>query len=163
MENYVDELQEAKLRALGVSFAEEEPPEPSISPPTTNPSNEASVQYPSLPFSPRSPPRQRPSNHGLPVIHFQRNFCQPLQALAYRLAHLRCPFAPGSSTLASQFHYQPGTHPSSLLSHRGWSNPAGILQGFNRTDSPLASLTGILSPRSPYGLEGLQQTASPGF
>lgn len=59
---YVDELTEAKLRALGVSLADEEPPPPAPLPPSsTSPhpqglSRRATItQYPPLPFSPPIP------------------------------------------------------------------------------------------------------------
>lgn len=52
---YVEELKEAKLRALGVSLGDDEPPPPSISP-AVSLSRTASVQqYPPLPFSPPMP------------------------------------------------------------------------------------------------------------
>lgn len=55
----MDELNEAKLRALGVSFGNEEPPPPppaSISPNTQALSRRATItQYPPLPFSPPIP------------------------------------------------------------------------------------------------------------
>ncbi|KAI1433557.1 hypothetical protein GGR50DRAFT_688222 [Xylaria sp. CBS 124048] len=54
--NYVNELAEAKLRALGVTFAEEEPaPLLSESPVPSNMSRSASNQHPPFPFSPPLP------------------------------------------------------------------------------------------------------------
>lgn len=58
---YADELMEAKLRALGVSLADDEPPPPplppsSISPNPPGPNRRATItQYPPLPFSPPIP------------------------------------------------------------------------------------------------------------
>lgn len=55
---YVDELNEAKLRALGVSFGGDDPPPPpaSISPNIQGLSRRATItQYPPLPFSPPIP------------------------------------------------------------------------------------------------------------
>ncbi|KAH0597745.1 hypothetical protein MHUMG1_04117 [Metarhizium humberi] len=161
--NYVDELQEAKLRALGVSFAEEEPPEPSISPPTTNPSRQASVQYPSLPFSPPIPTSSASSNHGLPSYPFPAQFLPASASPGLPSGASPVSFAPGKFNPRQSISLPTGNSPFQLAQSHGWSNPAGILQGLNRTDSPLASLSGVLSPQSPYGLDGLQQSASPGF
>lgn len=57
---YVRELSEAKLRALGVSFGDEDPV-----PPTTLPSlaRPPSTQYPTLPFSPPLPSSSATSSH----------------------------------------------------------------------------------------------------
>ncbi|KAK6839717.1 myosin class II heavy chain [Apiospora arundinis] len=52
--NYVNEIAEAKLRALGVSFGDDDPA-PSISPAPSNLSRQTSNQYPPLPFSPPLP------------------------------------------------------------------------------------------------------------
>lgn len=57
---YVAELQEAKLRALGVSFGEE--PAPTISP-AASMSRQTSMQYPPLPFSPPLPTSSAASSH----------------------------------------------------------------------------------------------------
>ena len=57
---YVEELREAKLRALGVSLGDDEP---SDSPATSALSRTASSQYPSLPFSPPIPTSSATSSH----------------------------------------------------------------------------------------------------
>lgn len=160
--NYVDELQEAKLRALGVSFAAEEPPEPSISPPTTNPSRQASAQYPSLPFSPPIPTSSASSNHGLAGYPFPAQFL-PTASPGLPSGASPVSFAPGKFNPRQSISLPTGNSPFQLAQSQGWQNSAGILQGLNRTDSPLANLNGLLSPQSPYGLDGLQQTGSPGF
>ncbi|TWU75222.1 hypothetical protein ED733_005394 [Metarhizium rileyi] len=161
--NYVDELQEAKLRALGVSFAEEEPPEPSVSPPTSNPSRQASAQYPSLPFSPPIPTSSASSSHGLPGYQFPAPFLPASGSPGLPSGTSPGPFGHGKLNPRQSISLPAGNSPFQLGQSHGWSNPAGILQGMNRTDSPLASLNGIFSPQSPYGLDGLQQTASPVF
>ncbi|PNY25081.1 Uncharacterized protein TCAP_04983 [Tolypocladium capitatum] len=149
-QDYVNELQEAKLRALGVSFAEEEPEEPLMSPPTSNPSRQPSAQYPSLPFSPPIPTSSASSNHGIPGFPFPGPFggvpgkFNPRQSIS---------LPTGSSPF--QFSQQPP---------QGWPNQAGILHDLNRNDSPsLVNLNGILSPKPPYGMNGLQQVGSPAF
>jgi hypothetical protein len=61
-EAYVEELREAKLRALGVSLGDEDPVS-TLSPPTSVMSRTASMQYPPLPFSPPIPPSSATSSH----------------------------------------------------------------------------------------------------
>lgn len=159
--NYVNELQEAKLRALGVSFGGDEAPAPSISPVTTNPSRQPSAQYPPLPFSPPLPTSSASSNHGVPGFPFPASFV-PSRSSATQSPGLSgaspVPFAGVSAKFnprqsisfpatSSPFGY-PGQSP------QGWPNQAGILQGLNRQDSPsLMNMNGIISPASPFGPE----------
>lgn len=71
---YVDELNEAKLRALGVSFGDEDPPPPppaSISPNTQGLNRRATItQYPPLPFSPPIPTSSAASQGGAQQFPF---------------------------------------------------------------------------------------------
>ncbi|KAG6016283.1 hypothetical protein E4U43_003966 [Claviceps pusilla] len=141
----MQELQEAKLRALGV----EEPPEPSISPATSVPSRQASAQYPSHPFSPPIPTSSASSNHGLAAI-------PPYAAAQFLSGNTSpgaspVPFAPGKFNPRQSISLPTGNSP-----FQGWNNSTGILQGLQRTDSPMANLNGILSPHSPYGFDSLQ-------
>ncbi|POS84401.1 hypothetical protein EPUL_004414, partial [Erysiphe pulchra] len=63
-DRYVQQLQEAKLRSLGVSLSEDEPvPQPFNLTSIPNLSRRASVQYPSLPFSPPIPTSSAGSSH----------------------------------------------------------------------------------------------------
>ncbi|KAG6038464.1 hypothetical protein E4U41_004147 [Claviceps citrina] len=147
----MEELQEAKLRALGV----EVPPEPSISPSTTLPSRHPSAQYPSHPFSPPIPTSSASSNHVLPgypfsAAHFLSGNTSPGASPV--------PFAAGKINPRQSVSLPAGTP-----AFQGWNNSPGILQGLHRTDSPLTNLNGILSPHSPFGLDGLQQVGSPAF
>ncbi|KAK1992264.1 myosin class II heavy chain [Colletotrichum falcatum] len=159
--NYVNELNEAKLRALGVSFGDDDPPAPSISPAVSQPSRQASVQYPPLPFSPPMPTSSASSNHvqGYPF---------PSQ------------FMPGgrSSAVPSPSMVSPvgfGSHPAKYNARQSISVPMGHSpfqmpnqhspMGWpsqHRTDSP-SLLNGILSPVSPFTPEGFAPTGSPAF
>lgn len=160
--NYVDELQEAKLRALGVSFAEEEPPEPLISP-TTNPSRQASAPCPSLPFSPPIPTSSASSTHGLSGYPFPPQFLPGVASPGLSSGASPVSFAAGKFNSRQSISLPAGNSPFQLTQAQAWSNPAGILHGLNRTDSPLATLNGILPPQPPFGLDGLQQAGSPAF
>lgn len=165
--DYVKELQEAKLRALGVSFAEEEPlEEPSISPPTTNPSRQPSAQYPSLPFSPPIPTSSASSNHGIPGFPFPGQFIPGAQSPGLSSGASPGPFGgvPGKFNPRQSISLPMGSSPFQLSqqSPQGWPNQAGIMHGSNRNDPPsLGNLNGMLSPQSPYGMDGLQQVGSP--
>ncbi|GJN67572.1 hypothetical protein PLICBS_001599 [Purpureocillium lilacinum] len=168
--NYVNELQEAKLRALGVSFGDDEPQAPSISPPTTNPSRQPSAQYPPLPFSPPVPTSSASSNQAIPGYPFPGQFIPPVQSPGLPTGPSPVPFAavPGKFNPRQSISLPAGNSPFQLAaqSPHGWQSQSGVLHGLNRHDSPsLIHLNGMLSPQSPmpYGLDGLQQTVSPSF
>lgn len=72
-DEYVNQLAEAKLRALGVSFGDEDPV-PVMSPLISNTSRQASMQYPALPFSPPIPTSSANSSH----IHAHQNPFSPV-------------------------------------------------------------------------------------
>ncbi|CAI4210966.1 unnamed protein product [Parascedosporium putredinis] len=117
--DYVNELNEAKLRALGVSSTDEEAaPLPSISPATSNTSRNPSSQHPGQPFSPPIPPSSASSSHF------------PFPA----------PFMPGGR----------GSAPSP----QSWSQQSLLMQAVNRGDSPSLSMTGLISPSSPFQISG---------
>ncbi|KAJ6788027.1 hypothetical protein PWT90_06222 [Aphanocladium album] len=161
--NYVDELQEAKLRALGVSDASEEPPAPSISPSLTMPSRQASAQYPPLPFSPPIPTSSASSNPG---FNFQSQLLSgtttttqsPGIASPVPFGHIQGKFNPRQS-----ISLPTGSSPFQMSHVQGWQNQAGILQSLARIDSPLLNLNGIISPQSPYDLDGFPISGSPAF
>ncbi|KAH7157534.1 hypothetical protein B0J13DRAFT_650102 [Dactylonectria estremocensis] len=155
---YENELQEAKLRALGVSFGDDEPPPPSISPATTDLSRQPSVQYPPLPFSPPLPTSSASSNHGLPGFPHHSQFA-PGRSVGH---------SPGLSIGASPVSFHPGKYnPRQSISlpastspfglpqpQHGWQNQAGILHGMSRQDSPsMMNFNGMMSPQSPFGPE----------
>ncbi|KAJ6443895.1 myosin class II heavy chain (MHC) [Purpureocillium lavendulum] len=165
--NYVNELQEAKLRALGVSIGDDEPQAPSTSPPTTNPSRQPSAQYPPLPFSPPVPTSSASSNQ-IPGYPFPGQFIPAAQSPGLPTGSSPVPFAtvPGKFNPRQSISLPTGNSPFQLSGHspQAWQNQSGLLHGLNRHDSPsLANLSGILSPQSPYGLDGLQQAVSPSF
>lgn len=161
--DYVQELQEAKLRALGVSDATEEPPAPSISPSLTIPSRQASAQYPPLPFSPPIPTSSASSNPGF-NFHSQllsgttTTTQSPGIASPIPFGQVQGKFNPRQS-----ISLPTGNSPFQMSHAQGWQNQAGILQGLARMDSPLLSLNGIVSPQSPYDLDGFPISGSPAF
>ncbi|KAM4065183.1 myosin class II heavy chain (MHC) [Hirsutella rhossiliensis] len=166
---YVNELQEAKLRALGVSLAEEEPGPPTVSPPTTNPSRQPSAQHSALPFSPPMPTSSASSNHGIAGYPFPGQFIPAAQSPGLPSGPSPVPFAamPGKFNSRQSISLPAGPSPFQLRqpSPQAWHNgQSGIMHGLMRNDSPsLANFNGILSPQSPYGIDGLQQAGSPAF
>lgn len=139
---YEADLQEAKLRALGVSFGDDEP---QASPATTDLSRQPSAQYPPLPFSPPLPTSSASSNHGIPGFQ-PGHFTRP-STNSPGLSH-------GASPLS--FGGMPGKfNPRQSISFPANSSPFGFQQppqgwpGLNRHDSP--SLMGMMSPHSPFG------------
>lgn len=167
--NYVDELNEAKLRALGVSFGDEDEPAPtSISPAASAPSRQASAQYPTLPFSPPLPTSSASSNpaHGFPfpapfVPGAQSTVSAQSPAIPSGVSPVSFTGAPGKfnprqsiSIPMGQSPFQPGHQPSPSLS--GWPMPHHA----GRTDSP-GLLNGIISPMSPFMPEGFQPPGNP--
>ncbi|KAH7316489.1 hypothetical protein B0I35DRAFT_255069 [Stachybotrys elegans] len=156
--DYVNELQEAKLRALGVSLAEPEPEPEFISPPTTIPSRQASAQYPPLPFSPPVPTSSASSNHGLPGFPFPAQFASGLSSAA------QSPGLPSPGPLGglhNKYSRQSISFPaqsSPFQSPPSWHN-VGMMHGM---ESPSLSFNGNM-PQSPFGFEPLQPTGSPAF
>ncbi|KAK1717530.1 LOW QUALITY PROTEIN: hypothetical protein BDP67DRAFT_541837 [Colletotrichum lupini] len=161
--DYVNELNEAKLRALGVSFGDDDPPAPSISPAVSQPSRQASAQYPPLPFSPPLPTSSASSNHvqGYP---FPPQFIPGGRSSA---GHSHSP------SMASPIGF--GSHPAKYNNRQSISVPMGHSPfqmpgqpsplgwpGPHRTESPNL-LNGILSPVSPFMPEGFAPTGSPAF
>ncbi|KAK2014100.1 myosin class II heavy chain [Colletotrichum eremochloae] len=159
--NYVNELNEAKLRALGVSFGDDDPPAPSISPAASQPSRQASAQYPPLPFSPPMPTSSASSNHvqGYP---FPSQFMPGGRSSAGQSPSMASPVGFGSHPAkynARQSISVPMGHSPFQMSNQhspmGWPSQ-------HRTDSP-SLLNGILSPVSPFTPEGFAPTGSPVF
>ncbi|KAM0333527.1 hypothetical protein ACHAQA_002192 [Verticillium albo-atrum] len=176
--DYVNELQEAKLRALGVSFGDEEPAP--ISPAVTASalSRQPSVQYPPLPFSPPLPTSSASSNpaaQGFPFpSHFMpngRGSAAQSPGLPSAASPVFTPghagkFNPRQSISIPMGHspFQPGHHASPSLAggyspftpgHHASPSLAGwpMHHGPGRTDSP-SLLQGVLSPISPYTPDG---------
>ncbi|KAI0204291.1 hypothetical protein F4808DRAFT_374537 [Astrocystis sublimbata] len=94
--DYVNELAEAKLRALGVTFAEDEPaPPPSVSPGIANMSRQASNQFSPFPFSPPLPTSSAASN-GQQGFPFQPPFFSGAPSASH---------SPGIPAVASPVHF----------------------------------------------------------
>lgn len=159
--NYVNELQEAKLRALGVSFGDDEPEAPSsISPDMSNPSRQPSAQYPQLPFSPPLPTSSATSNPGVPGFPFPGGFA-PGRSSANQSPGLPgaspVPFGgvPGKFNPRQSISFPASSSPFQMPpqhSPQGWPHQPGMLPGMNRLDSPsLMTMNGIMSPQSPFG------------
>jgi hypothetical protein len=161
----VEELQEAKLRALGVSFGDEDPPLPSISPAVSNLSRQPSVtQYPPLPFSPPVPTSSASSNHPIQQFPFPAQFIPGLSSSATQSPGIPSTASPVSfngkfnparqsiSIPAGAFQMPIQQQPSPL----GFSPQAVLLQqGLARGGSPaLAHLNALVSPVSPFSSDG---------
>ncbi|KAI1203619.1 hypothetical protein F5X97DRAFT_283648 [Nemania serpens] len=160
---YVNELAEAKLRALGVTFAEEEPaPQPSISPVTSNMSRQASAQFPSYPFSPPLPTPSAASN-GTQGFPFPTPFFQggpsasqsPAIPAAVSPASFNAP-VPGRFNSRASISVMPHElpfHLSGQPSPRGWSSQMMLHQQLGRSGSP--SVLNMMSPGSPFSPDGM--------
>ncbi|KAK4237838.1 hypothetical protein C8A03DRAFT_15642 [Achaetomium macrosporum] len=144
---YIDELTEAKLRALGVSFGDEVPPLPSISPAASAASKQAPMaQYPPLPFSPPVPTPPTSSNPGVAGFPFPAPFVTSASQ------------SPGIPAGASPGPFGVKFNPRasiSISSPHAWS-PQLMLQQGHRVGSPsLANLSAIMSPSSPFSPDGM--------
>ncbi|KAI1502003.1 hypothetical protein F5X99DRAFT_427632 [Biscogniauxia marginata] len=165
--NYANELQEAKLRALGVSFADEEPaPPPSISPAVSNMSRQASNQFP-LPFSPPLPASSAASN-GLQGFPFSGPFLSNngssatqspgipsiTSPVSFNAPHGHGKFNPRASISISP-HELP-FHLSGQPSPHGWSPQLLLQQQLARGGSPsVLNLNSLTSPTSPFQRDGM--------
>ncbi|KAI1638068.1 hypothetical protein F4809DRAFT_649530 [Biscogniauxia mediterranea] len=168
--NYVNELQEAKLRALGVSFAEEEPaPPPSISPAVSNMSRQTSNQFP-LPFSPPLPASSAASN-GLPGFPFTAPFFagngssathspgipSVTSPISFNAPPAHGKFNPRASSISISPHELP-FHLANHPSPHGWS-PQLLMQQqqLARGGSPsVLNLNSLTSPTSsPFQRDGM--------
>ncbi|KAK1758504.1 hypothetical protein QBC47DRAFT_441212 [Echria macrotheca] len=141
---YVTELQEAKLRALGVSFGDDDPPAPSISPASTM-SRQASVtHYPPLPFSPPIPTSSASSAQAITGFPFP----PPFSAAG-------SPAIPTSASPASFIGKFNPRASISIPSPHAWS-PQMMLPPGHRAGSPsLANLAAMMSPVSPFSADGM--------
>ncbi|TAQ84572.1 hypothetical protein B7494_g7100 [Chlorociboria aeruginascens] len=169
---YVEELQEAKLRALGVSLGDDESV---ISPVASNMSRQTSTQYPQLPFSPPLPTSSAASSH----LAQQMNPFSP-SVLPNAGMSTSQSSNPGSiaspASIQAQMHgkYNPrqsvsfssGDHPfgspfqySQQQSPGVWSPQQMLLQqGASRGGSPLLqNLGAIISPTSPFSQDYFPQ------
>ncbi|ELQ36209.1 hypothetical protein OOU_Y34scaffold00666g70 [Pyricularia oryzae Y34] len=145
--SYVEELQEAKLRALGVSFGDDDPPS-SVSPAPI--SRQPSVtHYPPLPFSPPLPTSSAASNGGFPF---------PASFLGSGAPSPGIPSVPSPVSFNGRFPRQSISIPAgafhmngSLPSPHGYSPQSMFHHGHARGGSPsLANLSSMMSPTSPF-------------
>ncbi|KAK4154828.1 hypothetical protein C8A00DRAFT_14068 [Chaetomidium leptoderma] len=139
---YVDELNEAKLRALGVSFGDEEPPPLSISPASTT-----MAHLPPLPFSPPLPTSSASSNHAMHGFPFPGFVTSASQSPGIPAGVSPGPFGVKYNPRAS----------ISIPSPHAWS-PQLMLQQHHghRVGSPsLANLSAIMTPTSPFSPDGM--------
>ncbi|KAK8068013.1 hypothetical protein PG996_007125 [Apiospora saccharicola] len=155
--NYVNEIAEAKLRALGVSFGDEDPA-PSISPVPSNMSRQTSGQYPPLPFSPPIPTLSAGSA-GPQGFPFPRAF-QPTSAAHSPSLTAHSPFnAPGKYNPRASISISPNELPSHFNgqpSPHGWSPHQMLLHNQHRSRSPsVMNMSTVVSPTSPFQHENI--------
>ncbi|TGJ85637.1 hypothetical protein E0Z10_g3088 [Xylaria hypoxylon] len=161
---YVNELAEAKLRALGVTFAEEEPvPQPSVSPVASNMSRQASNQFSPFPFSPPLPTSSAASN-GLQGFPFPAPFFPGGQTASQSPAlpagaspvafnapiHGRFNARASISISPHELPFHFSGQPSPL----GWS-PQMLLQQQQLGRSASPSVLNPMSPGSPFSPDGM--------
>ena len=160
---HVAELQEAKLRALGVTFGEEEAPEQvqQQSPVLSIPARNTSAQYPPLPFSPPVRTGSGGSSHAFsfaPQVPLASSAGQspnlsinsPLSFNGSNLSKHR----PGQSIAipGAEFHSQFQSSPHNLYQQ-------AMLQQMSGNGSP--SLIGVNPPGSPYENGGFPPPVMP--
>ncbi|KAH8882692.1 hypothetical protein GQ53DRAFT_602778, partial [Thozetella sp. PMI_491] len=141
---YVDELNEAKLRALGVSFGDDDPPPPSISPASTMSRQPSVTHYPPLPFSPPIPTSSASSNQ--------------VQGFPFQFGTSGT-MSPGIPSTASPVPFPGKFNPRasiSIPSPHAWSPQMMLHQGMHRGGSPsLANFSALMSPTSPFSPDGM--------
>ncbi|KAK4186404.1 hypothetical protein QBC35DRAFT_554093 [Podospora australis] len=144
---HVDELNEAKLRALGVSFGDDEPPLPplpAISPAASSMSRQASLPYPQLPFSPPIPTSSASSN--------QANGGFPFHPPPFVTSGTQSPGIPAGIS-PGPFGKMHNPRASISIPSPHWPHQ-GMLG--HRVGSPsLANLGAIMSPTSPFSPDGM--------
>ncbi|KAI5860694.1 hypothetical protein GGS23DRAFT_599213 [Durotheca rogersii] len=166
--NYVNELNEAKLRALGVSFGDDEPvPQPSFSPAASNMSRQTSNHYPSLPFSPPLPSASAASN-GQQTFPFPPPFLSGHGSSATQSPALPATSSPASfgippshgkfnprASISISPHELP-FHFAGQHSPHPWSPQMLLQQQLGRSGSPsLLNLNSLVSPTSPFQRDGM--------
>ncbi|OBT99419.2 hypothetical protein VE01_02780 [Pseudogymnoascus verrucosus] len=166
---YVEELKEAKLRALGVSLGDEDPiPAPSPAPTL---SRQASAQY-GLPFQPPLPTSSAASSHGTQP---SKLFSPPLLPGAgpatgqSSFVGSTASTSSGHGHMLGKFHnprqsisFSGGEHPfgspyggSQQQSPVPWSPQQMLYQGMHRGGSPsVHNFGGFASPGSPLPQDG---------
>lgn len=145
----MNELTEAKLRALGVSLGGDDamPPPPSISPNPAGLNRRATItQYPPLPFSPPIPTSSASSAQGMQQYPFPSQTSAPgINAIASP-ASFHGHYNPRQSIAIPTSHSPFGFHPS-----QPQQSPRDVLfqqQGMHRASPSLS-----MSPYSPGGFQ----------
>ncbi|KAI1211839.1 uncharacterized protein F4807DRAFT_472736 [Annulohypoxylon truncatum] len=162
--NYVNELNEAKLRALGVSFGDDEPaPPPSISPAASNMSRQNSNHYPPLPFSPPIPTSSANSN-GQQPFPFHPPFLSGSSTQSPAIPSAASPASFNGQSLPGKFNPRASISisPSELPFHfsgptspHAWSPQMLLQQQLGRNGSPsVLNLNSLVSPNSPFQRDG---------
>ncbi|KAH8816887.1 hypothetical protein F5884DRAFT_748361 [Xylogone sp. PMI_703] len=147
---YVEELKEAKLRALGVSFGEEAAP--TISP-ATSMSRQTSLQYPPLPFSPPIPASSAASSHAA-----HHNLFSPVLVPGVSTSQSSNPgsiASPASLQALTQGKFNP-RRTTSISVTGGTEHPYGSPFQYPQQPSP-----GIWSPQHMLLQQGSARGASP--
>ncbi|KAI1472523.1 uncharacterized protein F4812DRAFT_454336 [Daldinia caldariorum] len=165
--NYVDELNEAKLRALGVSSGDDEPvPQPSISPSASNMSRQASNQFHQLPFSPPIPTSSVASNGQQPFPFVPPFLSGPGSSVqspgivsVSSPASFNGPSLPGKFNPRASISISPHELPfhfSNPSSPHPWSPQMLLQQQLGRSGSPsVLNLNSVMSPNSPFLRDGI--------
>ncbi|CZT48516.1 related to myosin heavy chain [Rhynchosporium secalis] len=149
----VQELQEAKLRALGVSFGDEDPA-PKISPAVSNMnSRRTSMTYPPLPFSPPLPTPSAASSH---MTQHQNPF-SPLLMPGAGMSTSQSSI-PGSiaSPVSMHAHMHGKFNPRQSVSFTGSEHPFGSPFQYPQANSP-----GVWSPQQMLYQQGAARGGSP--
>lgn len=141
--NYMNELTEAKLRALGVSLGGDDSlqPPPSTSP---NPRRATVTQYPPLPFSPPIPTSSASSAHGLQQFPFPGSAGGVNSATSSASFH-------GQYNPRQSISIPPNRSPYGFLPPQPQPSPRDIMfqqQGMHRASPSLS-----MSPFSPGGFQ----------
>ncbi|KAI0394517.1 hypothetical protein F5Y17DRAFT_457865 [Xylariaceae sp. FL0594] len=159
---YVNELAEAKLRALGVTFAEEEPEQlPSISPVPSSMSRQASNQFPAFPFSPPIPTPSSASNGGQ-GFPFAAPFLPGGPSVSQSPAVPAAVASPVSFAGQSRFNSRASISfsPHEFANMHGQPSPLGwspqlLLQQQQLGHAGSPSMVNMMSPVSPFSPDGI--------
>ncbi|KAH7372104.1 hypothetical protein BKA64DRAFT_586888 [Cadophora sp. MPI-SDFR-AT-0126] len=152
-DDYVQELKEAKLRALGVSFGDEEPA-PTISPAVSNMnSRRTSMQYPPLPFSPPLPTSSAASSH---LTQHQNPFSPLLMPGAGMSTSQSSNPGSVASPASMHAHMQGKFNPRQSVSFTGNEHPFGSPFQYPQQNSP-----GVWSPQQMLYQQGAARGGSP--
>lgn len=150
--SYMNELTEAKLRALGVSLGDEDPPPPppSISPNPAGLSRRATItQYPPLPFSPAVPTPSASSAQGMQQFPFPtQNSAGGINAVASPVS-FNGNFNPHQSRQSISF--PANQSPFGFMPPQQQPSPRDVMfqqQGMHRVSPSLST-----SPFSPGGFQ----------